>query len=228
MDEIKDVAVREGSNVVKLDYTDRSMIPRVWNLDNEELLEKVKEANVIVDSRLGLMTNLPMLCKGNKCPYSKTCWFEEDKRPIGQRCPIEIAAIVDRFNKYCEALGITEKDIVDLSLVKELVDIEIQMLRADNKMAINSDFIEQVVVGVTESGDVLYKPELSKAVEYKEKLMKERHRILQLLNSTRKDKNQAGINHDPTKLAAIIMAQAKKMSIKNKTTEIEAELGDDA
>jgi hypothetical protein len=73
-------------------------------------------------------------------------------------------------------------------MVKDIVDIDVSLLRCDNKMAIDADFIIDNVVGITEGGDELRKQELHPVVEYKEKLRASKGKMLQLLNSTRRDK----------------------------------------
>jgi hypothetical protein len=111
--------------------------------------------------------------------------------PFGERCPIEIAALEDLFNRYCEELGINPEDprqSIDTQFVRKLVDLDISILRCDKKMAWDADFIIENVVNMTEDGDPITRAELHPAIAYKEKLFEKKFKILQLLNSTRKDK----------------------------------------
>lgn len=166
-------------------------LPAHWGLDQANL-ENVRKVRGIMNLKHGLLANVPMICKAHRCPFVESCYIPPQDRRVGMRCPIEIAAIIERFERYCKALNITEEDVVDMQLVKDLVDLEIQMTRAEMKLAQNGgEFIDMVIAAVDQQGNPHYKPELHKAVEYKRELRKEHHRILQLLNSTRKDRERS-------------------------------------
>lgn len=186
-------------------------LPSVWK-QNSQGLENLRKARQTIGMKHGMFASVPIICKGRACPYFQTCWIPEGDLQVGERCPIEIAAIVERFDTYCEKLGVPEDDIVDSGLVKEVVDIEIMMLRADSLLATNGNFIEEVVAGITPKGQEILRPELHQAVEFKEKLRREKTRILNQLNATRKDKKTDLLaGNDPSSVAAKIMAKVKRM-----------------
>ena len=62
--------------------------------------------------------------------------------------PEEVAQVIDLFNKYTEQLGIEDDNMVELSLVKELVDLDIKISRADRKQAVEPDLVKEVPVAV--------------------------------------------------------------------------------
>lgn len=163
----------------------------------------------------GLFAAIPMVCRGaDKCVYADTCPLAmQDMEPTGERCPIEISHILTKYKAYTEELNIDQDNIVDMSLVKDLIDLDVQIARADNKLAIDGDFIQMVTVTVTEEGDEIQNPAIHKAVEYKDKLLKKRHDVLGLLHSTRKDKagDKLTVVLDPSSYAAQLMAQANAM-----------------
>lgn len=189
-----------------------ALIAEVWGIDDGSS-KGVTKASLMSNVKHGILAQVPMICRGHKCPYVNTCYLKPEERPKQGRCPIEIATILSLFEKYTTHLEITDEDIVDLTLVKELIDLDIQLLRADHYMAARPEFVEEVPVFVTEDGRAFTKPEISRAVEYKEKLRKERHRILQLLNSTRKDKEGGRKGKDPSSMAADILAKAKELGL---------------
>lgn len=159
----------------------------------------------------GLYASIPMLCKGPACPYAGTCpLLAMDLAPVAERCPLEVSKIMKRFEQYSKELSIDEDNIVDMTLIKDLIDIDIQLIRADNKLAVDADFIQDVIIMITEHGDEITQPQIHKAVDYKDKLLKKRHDILGLLHSTRKDKagDKLTITLDPSTYAAQLMAQA--------------------
>jgi uncharacterized protein YaiI (UPF0178 family) len=198
-------------------------LPSHWGLDGPAL-ENIRRARTITNLRHGLMANVPMICKAHQCPFVESCWIAPAERKIGMRCPIEIAAIIERFDSYCKALIVDpEVDIVDTQLVKDLVDLEIQMTRAEMKLAQNGgEFIDMVVAAVDHQGKAHYKPELSKTVEYKRELRKDHHRILQLLNSTRKDREDAQKSAlgDAATQAAMLMQKFRDMQASGQIRQV--------
>lgn len=194
------------------EQNDMSLIVEVWGLD-EQAFKGISRANNINRLKHGLMAQVPIVCYGDGCPYISTCYLTSDERPREGRCPIEISTIVNLFDKYCQHLEITEEDVVDLTLIKELIDIDIQLLRADHYMAAHPSFVEDVPAFMTDSGYTVMKPELTKATEYKDRLRRERHRILQLLNSTRRDRSGGKTATDPSTIAAEVLAKAKELGL---------------
>jgi hypothetical protein len=169
----------------------QNLNPTAWT-QNPNAVQAIEVAKRLRNTKHGLYASVPIICKSNGCPYKDSCQlFQMQLAPHGEKCPIEIAAIEDLFDRYITALKIDRDDpnsTVDLIMVKEVVDLDIQILRCDNKMAIDADFIIENTVSVTEDGDALTRSELHPAVEYKQKLLASKHKTLQLLNSTRKDR----------------------------------------
>lgn len=183
-------------------------IPSYWKT-NPAGLEAIRRTQARLKTRHGLAACVPIVCQGADCPFGATCDIDVNDRPVGNRCPIEIGAIMERFNQICNELDITEENVIDMTLVKQLVDIEVQMLRVDNKMAISPEFIEKFVTAVDpKHGTIFEQTKLSPVIEYKNALRKEHHRILNLLNSTRQDKAKMKSGDiDPSTEAARMIAE---------------------
>ena len=184
-------------------------MPRAWNLSDKGR-EAIQIAVGMSHTKHGLYASIPMLCKAEECPYADVCpLVEMAKAPKGERCPLEIAMILKKYEEYSEEFNIDESNVVDMGLVKDLIDYDIQLFRAENKIAVQGDFVEDVVVTVTEGGEVITNPQLSKATEYKDKVMTKRFKILELMNSTRKDKagDKLTISLDPSSYASQLMSQ---------------------
>jgi hypothetical protein len=184
-------------------------LPRAWGLSDKGL-EAIKIASAMNQTKHGLYASIPMLCKAEKCPYAAVCpLVQMGKAPEGERCPMEIAMILKKYEEYSDEFGIDERNVVDMGLVKDLIDYDIQVFRAENKIAVQGDFVEDVVITVTEGGEAITAPQLSKATEYKDKIMTKRFKILELMNSTRKDKagDKLTLSLDPSSYAAQLMSQ---------------------
>jgi hypothetical protein len=203
---------------VGLQTVSRNLDPTAWT-QNPEAVHAIEVAKRLRNTKHGLYASVPIICKSHACPYKESCMlYQMDLAPHGEKCPVEIAAIEDLFYRYCEDLKIDpgkSSNTVDLVMVKELVDLDISLLRCDNKMAVDADFIIQNVVSVTEDGEPITKSELHPVAEYKEKLLNRKHKILQLLNSTRKDKEgtKITIGLDPSERAAQMLKVQQDMKI---------------
>lgn len=194
----------------------REQLPAEWKI-SERGMEAISAAVSMARTKHGLYASIPLLCKAEECPYAEVCpLISMDLAPKGERCPLEISRILKKYDDYTNELGIDreEGNVIDLTLVKDLIDLDIQIIRADNKMAIDGDFIQEIVVGISEAtGEAITSPAIHKAIEYKEKLLKKRHDVLQLLHSTRKDKagDKLTVAIDPSTYAAQLMQQAGEM-----------------
>ncbi|QHW35685.1 hypothetical protein GZH47_32830 (plasmid) [Paenibacillus rhizovicinus] len=185
----------------------QNLNPTAWTL-NPDAVAAIDVAKRMRNTKHGLYASVPIICKGQACPYRENCFlYKADMAPVEEKCPIEIAAIEDLYDRYCEHFKIKPEDprsTVDLIMIRELVDIGVTMLRCDNKMAIDADFIIQNTIGMTEDSEPITKSELHPVVEYKEKLRQSLFKTMQLMNSTRKDKEgtKITVEVDPSQRAA--------------------------
>lgn len=162
----------------------------------------------------GFYSSMPMICKGHKCPYAKTCYLLDAKAaPEGDRCPIEAAFIMERFERYSKELGINLERVVDMSLLRDLIECELMIDRCDRLLAQDGDLVVEVFAGSSPvTGEVFTKPEAHQALGIKDKMQKRKNEILQLLNSTRKDQAKMAMAAlDPSTYATNIMAKVKKI-----------------
>lgn len=177
---------------------------------NPQAVAAIKRAAQLRQTKHGLYAAVPIICKAEGCPYAHSCVLvEEGIAPYGEKCPVEIAAIEDLFQRYCDHFQIEPekndpRDTVDIMMIKDLIDADIALLRCDNKLAWDADYIIHNTVGVTEEGEAITKQELHPLTEYRDKLIARKHKTLQLLNSTRKDKEgtKIQVTVDPSERAA--------------------------
>lgn len=168
-------------------------------------------------SKHGLYSAVPMICHGAQCPYSHACAAQEyGEAPVGERCTREIVMILQRLEVYCDALKIDETSIIELSLLKDLIDAEIMILRADSLISREGAIVEDITVGITPKGMEITQPAITKAVDLKERWMGIRHKVLNQLNSTPKDKAKEGVSsglEDRSKYAARLIRLAQEMDV---------------
>ena len=196
-------------------------LPIGWSYNNSKSMENVKKARAVANMKHGMYSGVPIICRAQKCPFYETCWIPDADLETGSRCPIEVGAIIERFDKYVREWRVADDDTTDHSIIKDIVDIEIMMLRADNSLAISGDFIEEVVAGIDDNGKALTRPEVHKAMDVKSKLRAERIKLLNQMNSTRKDKRQEaqGLT-DPSSIASSLMQKVRALQQEGKIIDV--------
>lgn len=192
--------------------TGAPQLPIGWAYNTNKGIENVKKARAVANMKHGMYSGVPIICRGQKCPFYETCWIPDADLEVGGRCPIEVGAILERFDAYEREFNVAGTDTTDHSIIKDIIDIEIMMLRADNSLAISGDFIQEVVAGIDENGKAVTRPEVHKAMDVKSKLRSERVKLLNQLNATRKDKKQEvqGLT-DPSSIASSLMQKVRAL-----------------
>jgi len=208
MEELKEIQVQSPEQLRMQALTEVKM-PSTWKVSPESR-GLIQQSLEIYNTKHGLYSAIPMMCKGKECPFAAVCpVLDGGAEPKGERCPLEIGMILKRYDDYVREFGIDENNVVDTSLIKDLIDYDIQLFRAENRIAMQGDFIEDIIVTVTESGQEITNPQLSKATEYKERIMNKKHKVLELMHATRKDKagDKLTISLDPSTYASQLMSQ---------------------
>lgn len=168
-------------------------IKKLWNLSNKAIAV-VDDEKKVHRLKHGMLASIPLLCK-KSCPFKATCRIEEDDRDYDGRCLVEIAALLQRFEDLCLHFEIDTKseeiepeNVVDISLIKDIVDIEVQILRSENLIASSGNFMAEHISQVDKFGTPYYEEIIHPALEYKLKLLEQRNKVYTKLNATRKDK----------------------------------------
>lgn len=190
----------------QINFNNNSGLPDTTNKSGEELLaamwgltptktKQVSNISKVYFTKHGMFASIPILCRGVDCAYKDVCMVDPSERTIGSRCPMEIAALITRFNQWCqhfniniEGESIESKDLVDATLIKDLVNIEIQILRAENKIALSGDFMGETLVEVDKKCNAYYGSIITPESEFLMTLQDKKMKILNQLNATRKDK----------------------------------------
>lgn len=189
----------------------------VWGISKDV----AEESSKIFRMKHGLFAGVPIICREGLCPYIKVCTVDKTKRVVGSRCPMEAGAIVSRFESWCrhfeiniEGNRIKDEDLADVSLIKDLVENEIQTLRAENRIALNADFIGKTIVEIDNKGKVYRENTVTPEAEFKLSLQEKRYKILQLLNATRKDKskNDPNVSSPSNRAISIFNKVAEKLT----------------
>lgn len=166
----------------------------------------------------GFVGALPLICKGEACPFLSACPLYEAKKelPIGARCPVESTLVQLWVNKHLEALGIDDYDSpeysFDMDILYELAAHELIRWRLAGHLSEEGSLIEEVHVGDTDSGEPLFEKVINPILDELQKHTKIALRLKEALLATRQAKSSAGkVSSDPTKKAAELMKRIYNM-----------------
>ena len=197
----------QGMNVnTTTDFNNNNQLPDLTDKNGAEIttamwgispavIKEIRNMNRVYSSKHGMFASVPIICKGPDCAYKDVCMVSQAQRIVGQRCPMEIAAILSRYEQWCMHFEINTsndvidaKDLVDATLIKDLVNIEVQILRAENKIALNGDFMADTLLDIDKKCQPYFGKIVAPETEFLMTLQDRKIKILNQLNATRKDK----------------------------------------
>ena len=156
-------------------------------------LESKSAAMAMLSTKSGLYARIPITCKGGCCPYSESCMLlKYDMAPEGEKCALETALIEKNLEGYKRDFDLDpSSSFVDFTYVKELINTDIMIERAQALLTQEGIAVEEVYTGSNErTGDDFFRKEVSKALEIYEKHCRRRDKILDNMLATRKAKAQ--------------------------------------
>lgn len=143
-------------------------------------------------TRTSMFSSIPMNCEAVKCVFASTCpLLKENLAPKGSPCPIEMSIVAQFTAEYMEQLDVVPENLVEVSMVRDLVDQEVQYIRK-TKLLAKEHFIQENIVGVDDNGQPILKKELHLAVELEDRLHKRRKDLRNQLLATREAKAKIG------------------------------------
>lgn len=172
--------------------------PENWTQEQkDQVLEEIRPGRV----KTAMFAAIPMNCTGPRCPFASTCPLQQkDIAPIGKPCPLEGALISEFAQNYMEELNVDPDNLIEVSMVRDLVDQEVQYMRKTKVLA-KEYFIQENVMGVSQQGEIILKKELHLAVELEDRLHRRKKELRNQLLATREARAKAGIGQIDTALA---------------------------
>lgn len=152
-------------------------------------LESKAAAMTMLSTKTGMYARVPLICKADSCPYADTCYLlDNGLAPYGEYCAIETEQIDMRVKGYAEDFDLDSASFTDKCLIGELINLDIIIERCKGLMNNEQSPVVDVVISVTENGDEVIAPAISKSFEAYEKASRRKETILNLMSATRKDK----------------------------------------
>lgn len=149
----------------------------------------------------GLYSRVPLVCKGNECPYAAQCpLLPYDSVEEGGYCLWEIAQIQYRAQRYAQDIEYETASFTDRNLMSELIMLDIMLERCKALLAKDGTPVIDMAIGIDQEGNEIRQPAVSKAWEAYEKVSKKRDQTYQLLMMTRKDKKGTDKDSDTKSL----------------------------
>jgi hypothetical protein len=163
--------------------------PETWTEeDREKAIDLVRPQK----TRNSMFSSIPMNCESEKCIFASTCpLLKENLAPKNNPCPIEMSMVSQFTSEYMQQLDVNPSNLVEVSMVRDLVDQEIQYMRK-TKLLAKEHFIQENVIGVDQDGQPILKKELHLAVELEDKLHKRRKDLRNQLLATREARAKVG------------------------------------
>ena len=157
-------------------------------IHSAKAMEAERAAMRILSTKTGMYAKIPIACKGEDCPFADTCQLlPYDLAPYGEYCPMETAQIKMKAAQYSEDIDYDNSSFVDRTLLSEIVGYDIMLDRCRSLMSKEGTPVIDVVIGISQDGDEIKQPAVSKAWEAYERIVKKRNEAYQLLMLTRKD-----------------------------------------
>ena len=148
--------------------------PESWT--DEQKQEALAEVS---DSRMKttMFTSIPMNCRAKDCPIASSCpLLKKGLAPKGKPCPIETSIIHKFTQDFMEENNVDPDNLVEVSMVRDLVDQEIQYIRKSKVLA-DEHFIQESVVGIDDDGKPILSEQLHSAVDFEDRIHKRRKDI---------------------------------------------------
>lgn len=167
-------------------------------------MEAKRAAMSALATSTGMYARIPLVCKGEKCPYAETCsLLSYDLAPVGEACPDEAALIEMSHIGYDRDFDIQRSSFTDRNLIATIIEYDVLIKRVKTLISKEQDPVNLVIAGVNEvTGEEYTHPEISKYVEALDKLVRKRNELYQLMMATRRDKKNE--NNDNRSMVEII------------------------
>lgn len=164
--------------------------PEAWTNDQRsEVLAEVSASR----TKTNMYAAIPMNCRAKKCVYANSCpLLAKNLAPEGKPCPIEMAMVAQFAAGLMEELNVDPNNLVEVSMVRDLVDQEVQTLRS-SKLLSQEDMIQENVIGIDDRGNPILQKDLHKAVELQDRILKRKKDLRNQLMATREKKAQIGM-----------------------------------
>ncbi len=191
----------------------------------EEQKQRVLELTDRENTKVTMMTAIPMVCKAEACEFKKICpLYAENLAPRGERCPIELRMLQHVQGDLMKDLDVDQNSYTEFAMIRDMANQQIQMWRINNVLAFDS-FMQENVVGVDQDGEPIMKKELHLGTDYEDKVHKRNNMLRKEMMANREQRAKAGLQalDASTTVANLVDSYAKTVAERNK--QIKRDMG---
>lgn len=164
--------------------------------DYSDTVLTAEEAKKIIGHMLnfknGSTASIPVVCTGPHCPWASRCvYMQIGKPPLAKQCLVEINLMKQWQLNYLEQYEIDIDNMTELTLVNELVEVELLLHRCNLSMSLDSEEAGGVVnqtIGFDNQGNPVQQRQISQYIELREKLLNRKHKLIKLMVGDRQEK----------------------------------------
>ena len=188
-----------------------------------------EEANLPRNMKHGFFADIPIICYGEAkydadndlvhdgCPYFEVCPLQDTPEDMTSFCAIEKWLIINLVRAYAQDLGVTANAAIDISEIKDIIRIDIQLSRIDKQTQIDPDDFVKQITSYDQQGNAATRFEEHPKHQLRERLLNRKHRLLRDVMGTR-ESMKSYINLTTYRKTASITAQER---FKRKMMELE-------
>lgn len=154
--------------------------------------QKIRDRKVL--RRIPTLQDIPLLCKGDECPYAQVCpvikklTIEQKKELEGKPCRDEQVFGIELFARLAKELSIEPEHTIDLMTATALVRDWILKRRYDRSIAIDGMMSEEPSVVDQKTGHVYWRDVVHPLHKLSETIDKQIKEKLSSLMASRKDR----------------------------------------
>lgn len=157
----------------------------------EDRLE-AQEALRTKKTKMAMFATIPMKCTGPQCMFAQECpLLKKGIAPIGKKCPVEMQMVSDFMQNLMMDLNVDPENMVEVCMVRDLVDQEIQHVRKSQWQS-NEGLTQEQVIGLDNENRPVIREELHLSVELEDKILKRKNQIRKELLASREARAKAG------------------------------------
>ncbi len=188
---ITGIQIREDGTITKDNYLKNLQLDESIYANMNFTEEEIKAvAYAMKRQSSGINSSIPIRCTGDMCPFKASCpYMAIGKPPLAKPCLVEAQLVHYWTEQYIDEFKVDPSNITELHMVSELAEFNIYEMRITKYLAENHPTLMQdVVVGVDNNGNVIENQEISKAFDLKDRIKRNRMKVLESLMATRKEK----------------------------------------
>lgn len=118
--------------------------------------------------------------------------YQMRKAPVGAPCIYEQLFLSNKTEAYFEEFDVTSDKVTEMHMVAELAELDLYERRATQMLALeDQDLSQEIIAGFNENGSPIIKEDVSRYFSVKERIKKQRQKILESLLATKKERAKA-------------------------------------